>query len=90
MDRLTMFDKARSVYVIAPDVKQGQNIQRLGMYEDRDTAQLVKFYGDTREECNAECPACGGLLIDGHIGLPENYNFCPTCGQRIKWRADEC
>ena len=90
MERLTEWDKLNGCYTIKPDVRQGYNIQRLGMYEDRDTALLVDFFGDTREECCANCPACGRLLIDGHIGLPDNYNFCPACGQRLKWRADEC
>ena len=88
MERLTKFDSMRGCYVMKPEVEQGKHIQKLGEYEEKDEARLVDFFGDKSEECCADCPACGCLLVDGCIGLPENYNFCPACGQRLKWVED--
>lgn len=28
------------------------------------------------------CPECGHILMDEYN---DNFNFCPDCGQRIKW-----
>ena len=84
MDRLTEFDKTRGVYVIKPDVAQGQNIQRLGMLEDRDEAKKAILVGDIME-----CPVCD-REVENHSEYKEfagKFDFCPNCGQRIKWEV---
>lgn len=77
MDRLTEFDKTRGVYVIKPDAT-GNHIQRLGMYEDRDTPK-VEIRRDHYSEGDAELE-CGNC--EAPVGA--SYIFCPWCGQRVK------
>lgn len=54
---------------------------------ERDEAVFVKFWGNQEEECNADCPKCGQMIVDGYIGLPEGINYCHKCGQKLMWRA---
>ena len=75
MDRLTKYDEIRKCYVILPDAKQGEHVQRLGMYEDRDEAKIPKV--QNIEGFNL-CPSCKTETYDV-------YNFCPICGQRLDW-----
>ena len=79
MKRLTTFDKIRGVYIIEPDTT-GNHIQRLGMYEDRDTPNMDTFTevdDDGTEEYVFECGKC-------HYPVGSSYNFCPECGQRVR------
>lgn len=71
--RLTKYDEIRKCYVIRPDAKIGDNVQRLGRYEDRDEAMEIIV-----EDRVTKCRACGDILIDV-------LNFCENCGQRLKW-----
>jgi PHP family Zn ribbon phosphoesterase len=36
----------------------------------------------------AECPSCGEQFEDGD-NIFQNANYCPKCGQKIKWEADD-
>lgn len=74
MERLTKFDAMRNCYVMRPDARQGDNIQRLGRYEDRDEARAC-VYTSLHE---LQCCNCGYLIAD------DNYTFCPWCGQRLQ------
>lgn len=74
LERITMYDKARKIYVIRPDAPQGQHIQRLGMYEDRDMASRDLVLGDVQ---GYSCKICN-TLVDA------DDNFCRVCGQRLK------
>ena len=80
MERLTKYDKVRKCYVIKPDAKQGENIQRLGLYEDRDEVMPLKdIWGEKF------CPACDtGRSISPEMVKDLRYKFCPYCGQRLK------
>ena len=81
-ERLTQYDKLRNCYVMKPDAEQGKHIQRLGAYEDRDTAERLEYPTDDLEMI-FECGHCGGEV--GH-----QYRFCPHCGGRlIEDKADE-
>ena len=72
MERLTKYDKVRRVYVIRPDAKQGEHIQRLGFFEDKWEEKPADDY---------ECPECESYVSEGD-------NFCRNCGQRITWGDD--
>ena len=80
MERLTKYDKVRKCYVIKPDAKQGENIQRLGLYEDRDEVMPLKdIWGEKF------CPACDNARSILQISLDDpSFKFCPRCGQRLK------
>ena len=53
---------------------------------ERDKPKMVRYefdgYADGNPVCDmAYCPNCDRLFdADG-----EHYNFCPECGQRLKW-----
>ena len=78
--RLTEFDKVRNVYVISPDAKQGENIQKLGRLEDRDTACRDEFTEANDDGTNELVYECGNC----HAAVGHSYIFCPWCGQRLK------
>lgn len=80
--RLTEYDRVRKCYVIKPDAKMGQNIQKLGMYEDRDEPRRIKYAESKSPDAEFECGACGA-----DVGCC--YVFCPWCGQRLKEEARE-
>lgn len=86
LERITVHDAFRGVYVVVPDAPQGQHIQRLGKYEDRDTAEPVKFFDDS-EQRSAVCPTCGKILVEDYKDVPQDFQFCFGCGQRIKWEV---
>lgn len=73
MARLTKWDTMRGCYVIEPD-STTNHIQKLGELEDRDEERALNM--DT--EFGAECPVCGYTEED-------KFEFCPHCGQRLKW-----
>lgn len=75
--RLTRFDRIRGCYTISPDVSQGQNIQKLGKLEDRDTPRRVNRADSKSPDSDYECLACGA-------GVGSSYMFCPWCGQRLQ------
>lgn len=77
MERLTKYDVSRKCYVIKPAVAQGQNIQRLGRYEDRDEARRVNRADSKSPDAEFECGACGA-------GVGSSNVFCPWCGQRLQ------
>ena len=85
MQRLTQYDEMRHCYVIKPDAEQGQNIQRLGMYEDRDERKPVKIIGKKKEGCRAECPACDMVLAENNLQGARELEFCFHCGQKLDW-----
>lgn len=62
-------------------------VNALRILNEQAEPQLVKFWGNREIECNADCPACGRIVVSGCIGLPDNINFCPACGQRLKWEV---
>ena len=76
MERLTKFDAMRNCYVMRPDARQGDNIQRLGLYEDRD--EVCVPYGDSGK--TVRCGRCKGIILEIKGEL---YSFCPWCGQRL-------
>lgn len=87
MARITTYDKLRGCYVIEPDNNQN-HIQRLGELEDRDEAKEVTYqydgYADGNPVCDvAACPNCDGEFDAGD--LTWGADFCPTCGQHLKW-----
>ena len=82
MDRITEYDEVRHCYVIKPEAPQGQHIQRLGMYEDRDEAKKWIQWTDDRMDY-VKCPVCG-YGDEGEILMKETLGFCPSCGQRLK------
>lgn len=50
---------------------------------DRDTEMPIKIYGDSEQVMGVVtsyygCPVCNRELQFG-------YNYCPECGQKIKW-----
>lgn len=75
MERITEYDEVRGCYVIKPEAPQGQHIQRLGMYEDRDEAKrcITDLQG-----FGVSCPNCDRVM-------ESQFEFCPDCGQRLKW-----
>lgn len=73
--RITEFDTVRKRYVVKPDAPQGENIQRLGLYEDRDEVKAPVY---TPQQV-PQCAICGYII-------PGDYYFCPWCGQRLKRR----
>lgn len=77
VERLTEFDEVRQCYVIRPDAEQGEHIQRLGFYEDKDTVNVRNYgAGWDGEGLQPECGCCGRP-----VGF--SYRFCPHCGQRV-------
>lgn len=54
-----------------------QEVQEL---KERDTAKNVVDYGDDVPEC----PHCGSHHVYYYEEDME-YNYCPECGQRLKW-----
>lgn len=78
MERLTRYDYGRGIYIIPPNAPEGvSHIQRLGMYEDRDTVKVsILPFAD-----EIVCGVCDRVVA-------EDYNFCPDCGQRLK-EADD-
>ena len=80
MDRLTEYNRIAECYVMKPDAPQGQNIQRLGMYEDRDEAKEVYVNNDLWY-----CPNCKEMLDY----YDDKEPFCRRCGQRLKWGDDD-
>lgn len=76
MARLTKWDSVRGCYVIVPDSTQN-HIQRLGELEDRDEAKEPKYTNGF----GAECPKCARVFEC-------EFDFCPECGQRMKWSED--
>lgn len=80
MERLTKYDTVRNCYVIRPDAKQGEHIQRLGMYEDRDEVKEPYVCGKMFSDYPVyRCPTCK-KLVDEDL----KFTFCPSCGQRLK------
>ena len=76
MARLTKYDIVRGCYVITPD-SIGNHIQKLGKLEDRDEVKLIK-HTTVDNEYEYECGNCGAIVL-------YRDNFCPECGQRLKW-----
>lgn len=74
--RITKFDMVRKCYVVLPEAPQGQAIQRLGMYEDRDDPKR-NTYEDGNGGISNECGACG-------MPVSASDNFCCYCGQRLR------
>lgn len=84
MKRLTRYDDVRGCYVIVSDTDQN-HIQRLGELEDRDEAKKPVLDVDVWK-----CPTCGReveyqKLINENAWLGGQFDFCPDCGQRLKW-----
>lgn len=75
MDRITKFDTIRGCYVIDPNAV-GNHVQRLGVYEDRDTEKEVGI-----RDGLPICPSCGDIL-------EEVPHYCANCGQRVKWEKE--
>ena len=73
-ERLTEYDPMRKIYLMKPDVAQGQHIQRLGYYEDRDDATISRTH---YTEGTLRCIKC-------HSEVNDSYTFCPGCGQRLR------
>lgn len=83
MARLTKYDSVRNCYVMRPDAKQGEHIQRLGKYEDMEEGkELVEMgthgYGDGTDPIMC----CGWCMKP--IEEP-SFKFCPYCGWKIRW-----
>lgn len=76
MARITKWDSVRGCYVIVPDSTQN-HIQRLGELEDRDEESQILHDA-------YRIPACAICRST----LEEGVNFCPSCGQRLKWSED--
>ena len=84
MPRLTKYDATRGCYVMRPDARQGDNIQRLGLYEDRDEVCMPCSDGGKIIRCGG----CNGIIPVENEKL---YTFCPWCGQRLREDdPDEC
>lgn len=77
-ERITVYDIMRKRYVVRPDAPQGENIQRLGLYEDRDEVKAPVY---TPQQV-PQCVVCGYII-------PGDYYFCPWCGQRLKEVKEE-
>lgn len=82
MERLTKFDTMRNCYVMRPDARQGDNIQRLGRYEDRDEVCIPYFdHKDENGSVILRCGSCDRIVPEIKDDL---YSFCPWCGQRLQ------
>lgn len=73
MSRLTEYDEVRHIYRLKVDCNQGENIQKLGMYEGRDEPLPFQDYQE-----QMQCQKCNYIFLDDY------YSFCPRCGQRLK------
>lgn len=82
MERITEYDDVRHCYVIKPEALQGQHIQRLGMYEDRDEAKNWILWTDDRKDY-AKCPVCD-FGEEGELKWEDRTIFCQCCGQRLE------
>ena len=85
IERITTFDEMRKRYVVKPDAPQGENIQRLGMDEDRDEAKKPVLDVDV-----LKCRTRGGAvsfrrLLGDNVLYEGKFDFCPDCGQRLEW-----
>lgn len=58
-----------------------------------DAVELLKEHGPVKPSVDVDtyvCPNCGHRLeVHGMLGdivvFDERYNFCPACGQAVKW-----
>ena len=88
MERLTKFDNVNKCYVMKPDVAQGDHIQRLGRYEDKEEAgtPIVAVPVDwlVTEDGYPQCGRCK-MIITGHGDTRGLFTpYCPYCGSQMK------
>lgn len=77
---------AKFVYGLEAAIQVLRNAEPLDFAEAMSRATPKKsVLKDNTADCPYEapyCPECGHILIDGN---GDNFNFCPDCGQRIRW-----
>lgn len=88
MERLTKFDNVNKCYVMKPDVAQGDHIQRLGRYEDKEEAGTpigaVPADWLVTEDGYPQCGRCK-KIITGHGDTRGLFTpYCPYCGSQMK------
>lgn len=78
-DGVTVY-KGNAVFRLADYEDTGLTPQEIMELKERDTAKKIVNYGVDVPEC----PHCGSLNI---YYCEENmkYEYCPECGQRLKW-----
>lgn len=83
MERLTKFDNVNKCYVMRPDVAQGDHIQRLGRYEDKEEAGTpigaVPVDWLVTEDGYPQCGRCKRIA-----DLRRFTPYCPYCGSQMK------
>ena len=81
-DRITEYDATRKCYRVVPDAKQGEHIQRLGRYEDKDECKLEVMSAKGYDPIY-RCGNCKADISDD-IVTEKKWEYCPHCGQRLQ------
>lgn len=60
---------------------------------EKETPRMVNYEGDGYADGYmvydmAECPACGNRIDEDDVDVWEVAKYCPECGQRIIWEAE--